>query len=211
VKVATMKTELSNTEIALFALHKLGGVTQKVHTERVAWEAYKLAPDRFGWSLPEFRQRAFPDKTTVRYALESGKKINLVKGRAGKDKGGGVSEGWQFTPSGTEWMQKNLQRISIALKQHVPLSQRMQPHQAERFVKRIRSETIFKCFQKDSNLKGVSKYEFTDMLSCTPDAPVDIIKQKFDILKVTANFIEDRELQEFLSACEKKYSELLRA
>jgi len=88
---------LSNVDVALYALYKLGGATKKIHTELIAWEAYNLSEERFSWTLPEFRKRGFPDKTTVRYALESAKKEKFVKGRAGRDKGGSESEGWQFT------------------------------------------------------------------------------------------------------------------
>jgi len=77
VKKVVFKTELSNMDIALFALYKLGGISKKVHTEYIAWEAYKLAKERFSWRLPEFREKGFPDKTPVRFALEQAKKKNL--------------------------------------------------------------------------------------------------------------------------------------
>jgi hypothetical protein len=64
-------------DIALFALYKLGGISKKIHTEYIAWEAYQLAKERFSWRLPEFREKGFPDKTPVRFALEQGKKRSL--------------------------------------------------------------------------------------------------------------------------------------
>jgi hypothetical protein len=102
---------LSNIAITLYALYKLGGTSKKIHTEYIASEAYKLSEERFSWTLPEFRRLGYPDKTTVRYALESAKKQKLVKGRAGRDKGGSESEGWQFTPLGVEWFLKNVEWI----------------------------------------------------------------------------------------------------
>ncbi len=41
------KKELNNLEITLFALYKLGGVTQKIHIEKIAFECFKLAHERF--------------------------------------------------------------------------------------------------------------------------------------------------------------------
>ena len=38
-----MTTEISNMDIALFALYKIGGVSKNIHTEEIAWEAYQLA------------------------------------------------------------------------------------------------------------------------------------------------------------------------
>ena len=68
------ETDLSNVDISLFALVRLGGTTKKIHTEHIAWEAYQLAPERFSWRLQEFRDQGFPDKTPVRFALEQAKK-----------------------------------------------------------------------------------------------------------------------------------------
>lgn len=61
--------DLSNLDIALFALYKLGGVNKKIHTEYVTWEAFQMAPERFFRRLPEYRKRKGPDKTRVRHAL----------------------------------------------------------------------------------------------------------------------------------------------
>ncbi|HEX9912041.1 MAG TPA: hypothetical protein VGB01_02210, partial [candidate division Zixibacteria bacterium] len=167
----TKSQELSNVDVAVYALFRLEGARKKVHTEHIAWEAYNLAKDRFSWSLPEFRSRGFPDKTTVRYALESAKKEKLVKGRAGRDKGGRESEGWLLTPAGLDWIKENVKRIEMALHQ-VPSSD-VPRHEAERFIKKIKSERIFREFLERSNLDGASPYDLTDMLSCTPDAPKD--------------------------------------
>jgi len=45
------KADLSNVDIALYSLYKLGGATKKIHTELIACEAYQLAPERFSWGL----------------------------------------------------------------------------------------------------------------------------------------------------------------
>ena len=61
--------ELTNIDIVLYALFRLGGHNHKVHTEEVAYESYKLAKDRFGWRLPKFREMDFPDKDPIRVSL----------------------------------------------------------------------------------------------------------------------------------------------
>ncbi len=199
--------ELTNVDVALYALNKLGGVLKRIHTEHIAWEAFKLSKDRFSWTLPEFRARKFPDKTTVRYALESAKKLKLISGRAGRDRN--KIEGWQFTPLGTEWILKNKGKISELLSEELPLSEAIPSHQAERFIKKIKSEKIFREFQEHKGLESSTSYDFTDMLSCSPDASPKVIKQKFDLIKSTSALINDEEIKSFLSACEIKYSKLL--
>jgi len=205
-----MPNELSNIDIALFALHKLGGTSKKVHTEHIAWEAYQLAKERFSWRLPEFRDR-FPDKSPVRFALEQAKKKEhgkIVTGRAGGDIGRPELEGWRFTPEGAEWIRKNESRIAKSLKQKVP---DLPKREAEKFVRKLRADNCFRHFQRRGNLDEVSSYMFTDMLGCSPDASKDIIRQKFDRLLATAKLVNDRELITFLKVCASTFSALITA
>ncbi|MBI3399534.1 MAG: hypothetical protein HY026_09970, partial [Deltaproteobacteria bacterium] len=88
MKKESSENELSNIDIALFALYKLGGISKKIHTEHIAWEAFQLAKERLLWRLPEYREKGFPDKTIIRYALGDAKKKKygkLVTGSSGGD------------------------------------------------------------------------------------------------------------------------------
>lgn len=209
MKEKPSKNELSNIDIALFALYKLGGISKKIHTESIAWEAFQLARERFSWRLPEFREKGFPDKTLVYFALGDAKKKKygkLVTGRAGGDINRPELEGWRFTPQGAEWIKKNESRISQALKQKAPDLPKLV---AERFVKQLKTDPSFTSFIKNGNLDDVSSFMFTDMLACAPDAPKEIIKQKFERLLTTANLINDKEIIKFLKACEVKFAQLI--
>lgn len=209
MKKERLKNELSNIDIALFALYKLGGITKKIHTEYIAWEAYQLAKERCSWRLSEFREKGFPDKTPVRFALEQAKKKEngrLVTGRAGGDINRPELEGWCFTPEGAEWIKQNEGRISKALKQTVPDLPKLV---AERFVKQLKNDPCFVSFTKNRALDEVTSYMFTDMLACAPDAPKEIIKQKFEQFLTTAKLVKDKEILEFLKACETKFAKLL--
>jgi hypothetical protein len=203
-----MENELSNMDIALFALYKKGGVSQKVHTEEIAWEAYQLAKERFSWRLLKFRQMGFPDKTPVRFALEQAKKKEngkLVSGRSGGDAGGEL-EGWCFTSQGAIWIKENETRISENLKQKAP---NVPKREAERFIKKIKIDAFFKYFQEKGNLDEASQYMFTDMLVCAPDASKKIIRQKFEQLYSNAELVNDLEILDFLGACKGKFSDLV--
>lgn len=201
--------DITNIDVALFSLFRLGGATKKVHTEYIAWEAFQLAPERFSWRLPEFREKGFPDKTPVRHALEQAKKReygSLVKGRAGGDAGGEESEGWIFTPAGVEWIKNNESRITRALEYKPPL---IHPREVDRFLRKIRKDKSFEYFESDRDLGRVSPYMFTDMLGCTPDAPSEIVSKKFDRLLSTAISIGDKNTIEFLEKCRRKFSSLM--
>jgi len=209
VKKGLSKNELSNIDIALFALYKLGGISKKIHTEYVAWEAYQLAKERFSWRLPDFREKGFPDKTPVRFALEQAKKKEngrLVSGRAGGDINRPELEGWRFTPQGAEWIKKNERRILTALKQKAPDLPKLV---AERFIRQLKNDPCFLSFNKSGNLNEVSPYMFADMLACAPDASKEIMKQKFERLLTTANLVNDEEILKFLEACAIKFAQLI--
>ena len=195
-------------DIALFALYKKGGVSHKVHTEEIAWEAYQLAKERFSWRLPKFRQMGFPDKTPVRFALEQAKKREngkLVSGRSGGDAGGEL-EGWEFTSQGAIWIKDNEMRILKNLKQKAP---NIPKREAERFMKKIRIDAFFKYFQEKGNIDKASQYMFTDMLVCAPDASKNIIKHKFEQLYTNAELVNDLEILDFLRACKERFSDLV--
>ena len=209
MKKGLSKNELSNIDIALFALYKRGGISEKIHTEYVAWEAYQLAKERFSWRLPEFREKGFPDKTPVRFALEQAKKKEsgtLVSGRAGGDINRPELEGWRFTPQGAEWIKKNERRILTALKQKAPDLPKLV---AGRFIRQLKNDPCFVSFNKNGNLNEVSPYMFTDMLACAPDASKEIIRQKFDRFLTTANLVNDTEILKFLEACANKFAQLI--
>jgi len=194
-------------DIALFALYKRGGVSQKVHTEEIAWEAYQLAKEKFSWRLPKFRQMEFPDKTPVRFALEQAKKKEngkLVSGRSGGDAGGEL-EGWRFTAQGAIWIKQNEARILVNLKQKAPNEPKLV---AKRFMKKMKSDTFFKYFQEERTLDEAPQYMFTDMLVCAPDASKNIIKQKFEQLYANAELVNDLDILDFLEACKDKFSDL---
>lgn len=203
-----MEKQLSNMDIALFALYKKGGISQRVHTEEIAWEAYQLAKERFSWRLLKFRQMGFPDKTPVRFALEQAKKKEnrkLVSGRSGGDAGGEL-EGWLFTPQGAIWIKENETRILGGLKQK---TSNVPKREAVRFIKKIKIDAFFKYFQVKGTLDDASQYMFTDMLVCAPDASKNIIKRKFDQLYSNAELVNDVEILDFLKACKEKFSDLV--
>jgi hypothetical protein len=140
------KNDISNVEIALFSLHELGGATKIIHTEHIAWESFKLAPERFSWRLPEYRKKKIPDKTPIRFALEQAKKREngkLVKGRAGGDASGKESEGWILTQNGIDWINKNKSRIAKLL--DVKEKPQILPREAQRFLGKIKKERFVIC------------------------------------------------------------------
>jgi hypothetical protein len=197
----------SNIEIVVVVLAQLGGATRKVHTEQIAAKAYELAPDRFSWSLPEYRSKDWPDKQAVRFALENEKRKESGR-RVDGDTAHGDSarDGWRLSPLGAEWVAANQDRI---LKSLSAKSNSIPRKEAQRFCKRLKKESVYQSFVSTGNVDNVSRYDFTDLLLCSPDAHTDTIRLKFDRLLSVAHLVADSEILSFLTACQQRFPEFL--
>src|SRR3990172_10333028 len=162
--------ELTNIDIVLYVLLQLRGHQQKVHTEEIAYEAYKLAKDRFGWRLRKFRQMDFPDKEAVRISLIDAAKEkygSLVEGRSGVEAKRKEIDGWTFTPQGARWIREHQKRIE----QQLGTGQtKISKKDTDRFIRQMRDQPLFQSFVQN-NLTKESRYALTDMLNTNPDAP----------------------------------------
>lgn len=195
---------IKSTHIAVYALSLLGGIQQKIHTEDIAQKCSKIAPVRFKWERYDY-----PDKELVRKALfHASEECNggLVIGRSGIEQRGKSRDGWQLTPAGAAWIRQNesmLANFTYSSHERVPR------READRFLKRMRSETSFLIFKEQGNLSKVSSYMFTDLLNCSPDASVDTVQFKFNRLFSNAELVNDKDVIEFLTLCKERFADLL--
>ncbi len=199
----------SNLEVVLYALAKLGGARRKIATEEIAVEASRLAPDRFSWVLQKYRQ--FPDKLVTKTTLEDAKKTKygeLVLGQYTRDP---ASDGWTLTAEGARWLGSNETRIAAALERGITQTPKLRPIEVRRFRLRITRDPAYQLFAKTGSVQEVSWYVFADMLQVSPDAPVDIVRRKFDQLLTTAVLASDNEVIGFLQACEAHFARHLRS
>lgn len=197
-------TEIKSVHIAVYALSLLGGAHQKVHTEHIAQKCLEIAPDRFKWEYYNY-----PDKELVRKALfhaSEKKNGSLVIGRSGIEQRRKSRDGWQLTPAGAAWSRQN---ESLLRNSGEPKSAVIRKKEAERFLKQIRSESAYQLFLAKRTLDEVSPYMFTDLLNCSPDAPLETIRMKFDRLLSIAELVNDRDVLDFLRSCEARFESLL--
>ncbi len=201
--------ELSNVDVVLYALFKLGGDERKIHTEEIAYEAHSLAKERFTWRLSRFRDMGFPDKEPVRRALMDAAKEkygHLAEGRAGVHAKGKETDGWALTPEGVTWIRENEKRITSTLgttRAGMPFVD------ALRFKVRMHEQRLFRRFLEKGKLEGQNLYNFTDMLNTSPGAPKEEIALKFRKLHSTAELVADQQIISFLDACAQAFSTVL--
>jgi len=201
------KAELSNAEIVVYVIFKLGGNEKKIHTEHIAMECFKVAKERFSWRLPEYKE--YPDKQHVREALKDAKYFKegrLITGRSGvgaKDK---EVDGWMLTPEGARWIVRNHKRIESLLKRSTEL---WKSPDIQRVIKWFEREKCYHKYLQDNSVENISAYEFKDMLLCRPDAHPQTIRKEFDRLRTKAEITQNKNILSFLDACEEAFSDLM--
>ena len=198
---------LTNIDIVLYALFRLGGAEHKVHTEHIAVECFKLSKERFSWRLPEYRDLA--DKELVRVALMDAAKDKygrLAVGRSGIESVSKEVDGWSLTPSGAKWVVKQKDRIESTLKVTPHESNRID---AVRFRHKLIEEPCYRKFLLNGSMKEVTQYEFTDMIGCSPDARPETIRKSFSRLRSRAEITGDLTILAFIDACRDAFCDLM--
>jgi len=178
-----------------------------MHTEHIAYESFKLSPNRFSWILQEYRQ--VPDKYVAKTTLEDAAQRKygaLVHGQYARDQS---RDGWMLTPSGVRWLEEHGESIAKALAQAAPHKPKLSPLEIKRFKSRMAKDRSFQIFKATGALDKVSHYMLADMLQASPDAPPDVLQHKFNHLLSTAQLAKDNDILTFLQACARQFKNLL--
>ncbi len=195
--------EISNVDVAVYILATLGGAEKTVYSEHIAAKCYELAPARFSWRLPDYREKGWPDKYIVKTALEDAKKDEyggLVDGAYALDV---AKDGWRLTTKGAMWFNENCTTVEKQMgfrTQHSSVPKR----DAQRFLKQMHSQLLYQAYSK-GGFEGATRFALTDMLNCSPDASEDAVISKFKRLRATAELVGDSEIVAFLDACKSKF------
>jgi hypothetical protein len=197
--------EITNVDIVVYALATLGGAERTVSSEVIAAKSHELAPARFSWRRPEYREKGWPDKYIAKTSLEDAKKRDygsLVEGVYALDLS---KDGWMLTPEGAKWYRENRERIESALKVRQTIVPRKH---ADRFKRHVRAQSLFVQFVSTRSVDAEYSYAFTDMLNCSPDASPEVVALKFRRMKAMAELIQDPDITAFLTACEASFPHL---
>jgi len=197
-----------NRELVLYALYKMGSTAKRFHTESIAIRCHELFPTSFSWSTrPEL-----PDKDIVRVALTDARKErygSLVEGRSGQSKGhhqetrrGPMSDGWNLTHAGIEWIQHNKQRLESLTKISAPRDHRQKSRKS---LTRVRDHILYSNFQDQGKAFAPGIGQLADLMRCRVDAEPLIWIYRFAKLERLAIETEQDELRRFIDACRKAY------
>lgn len=198
--------EIKSLHIVVYALSLLGGAHRKVHTEDIAQKCLEIAPDRFKWEKYDY-----PEKELVRKVLFHASEARngaFVAGRTGMEQRGKSRDGWQLTPAGAAWVREN-EALFQQTVQREPSGEAIPKREAERLLKKLRSDAAYQAFEKSGDAASINRYMFTDLLNCSPDAPPETIRTKFRRLLSNAELIGNEDMLRFLKICEQQFRTLM--
>jgi len=199
------KSELSNKEIAIYALYVLGGWQKRIHTEDVALKCFELAPSKFSW----VRYPQYPDLAPARFALEQAEKPNpkaLVKGESERTKNIKKIGGWMLTSEGINWLMDNKTRIEEYLGKHVPMGERLF---SDRKVRELLESPAYRKFSDFGDQAEISHAEFAESLVCTVNTKAEILNDRLDQLSSIAENLRRKEIKNYVNHCRKKFDSIL--
>jgi predicted HTH domain antitoxin len=197
---------LSNIDIAVYALYLLGGWRERVHTEDIALKCFELAPSKFSWvKYPEY-----PDNNTAYLSLGDAKKQKygaLVKGGSERKKEMQHIGGWKLTLHGVEWIEGNKLRIEESLGKHATTGERLD---IDRKLKELRNSIAYSKFLRSGESGDISHAEFAESLVCTVNTSSEILNDRLEQLSSIAKELKKDDIEKYIRFCREKFEGLLK-
>lgn len=194
-------SELSNIDVALFALHRLGGAERPVDTEEIALECWKLVPQKFSWK----KYPQYPESEPARSAL-----FDAAKPKHGKLVRGNKSKtGWMLTVAGVDYVRRKLPLLQNLSSEPTDIRARRQ--EVHKLLVPLERSAAFKKFAQGKSCKGIERHEFAEALRCPVDASPSVMRSRVETLKTRAKDGNREDLLEFLEVCEQYFGDMLTA
>ncbi len=199
------ENKLSDVDVVLYALYKLGGWQERIHTEDIALKCYKLAPSKFSW----VKYKEYPDLMAVWFALGDAKKERygaLVVGGSERKKGSGKDKfgGWRLSENGLQWIKDNQYRIEESLYGGFSPDSRLIEG---RRLKTLTNSQAYIKFLRQGEKAAISHAEFAESLICTVNTKPEILKERLEQLYSAADLLKQTDVKRYLDYCRKRFSE----
>jgi hypothetical protein len=200
-----ISNKLSNIDISMYALYKLGGWQKRIHAEDIALECFRLAPRKFSW----IKYPQYPDISPVVFALGDAKKKKfgeLVIGETERQRTIKKIGGWMLTAQGIRWIKENIFRIEQLLGENKITKGRLFK---DRRVNELYKSKAFNKFLLEREKANISHAEFAESLICTVNTGIDILNARLNQFESIAEELKKVELKEYINFCRKKFALLL--
>ena len=197
--------KLSNMDVVLYVLYKLGGWQKRINTEDITLECFKVTPRKFSW----IKYPRYPDIMPVLFSLESAKKKQygaLVVGETERKRTIKLIGGWMLTVKGIRWIKDNIFRIEQILNENKITTGRLS---TDRKINELYKSIAFKKFIALQEKANISHAEFAESLICTVNTGVKILNDRLEQLNSVAEELNKEEIKNYVNFCQKKFESLL--
>lgn len=188
--------DISNSELLLFSLWRLGAVGRYVEIEDIFQELFKIAPSRFSW-----RTRALPsDKIGDQALRDAHKKYGKGLIIASKDR-----NALQLTAEGVEWVQARQAQFQEVIEEGAPAGP---ARSSQRALISLENHPLVRAYAAGGDV-GVSRLQLAPLLRLTPDADGRAWRERIETYKSGAQFANREVLLAFFRRLEDEHPELI--
>lgn len=177
---------LSNHEIVTLAVYLVGGDSQYVDTEHVAFKANKLAPGRFIW-------RNYPDQINIKNVCAF--LFDARKPKNGAYLIGSEKKGWLLSETGLEFAKQNINAIADTNLSRQSIKPKEKKWRQSEKVRLLSSEAFIK-FQ-EAGIDAITKREAESFFRIDDYVTADARLQK--IMRIKNIFGEDPDLRQAIT------------
>jgi hypothetical protein len=195
--------EVSNEDLVLAMLQRLGGVTHYVDIEVLTLALFDIAPARFSWRT----RRDLPEREVVRFALVHANQRARRDGVRPFTVSRDFSRQWKLTASGVAEAKVAAKKSEAALRDAQPVKQTGRSHQR---VSQARKHTLFTSYTEGRLAQAATHAQLADLFVVPPDAPIEVARGRADGLRAAALDIGDIEVAAFVEAIEREVDSLWR-
>lgn len=193
-------SDLTNAEIVVLALASLGGASKRCHTEEVAEKLMEISPSRFGFILPKYKERKWPDTAPIHRALCTARAKGFVDGVKVRSI---AKDGWRLTVAGVAYAKNNEAALNSKDKDWI-----IPKNVARITLGSIKKEKLFKMFLKNE-LKEANPYDFLSLLEISPSSTQRIAVDKLNRLRAIAELMNDKKVISFLDAAQRIFGSFI--
>lgn len=189
-------SNLYKWEIVLISLYQLGGTKSKVHTEEIAFKAFRIKSEEFSWTMKKFSK--YPDLEPTRKALFKLRTEKKVIGAYATELN---KDGWILTEAGVEECLKRKEFLEIK-------KNKSNPQQFDKSkVISIKRSDYFKSFiNNKDDLSHYDIYHVADFLKIRADN-IPNLREVFFKTKTLAKIV-DNKIFSFLEYIQSKEKEI---
>ncbi|MBX5326975.1 MAG: hypothetical protein ACQXXH_06935 [Candidatus Bathyarchaeia archaeon] len=187
-------SEMEMQNLIVFSIYSVIKNGEVCTFERLVAECFLKFPKIFGFK----RYAQWPDSLKFDRPLRTLREKGIIVGSA--------RDHFELSKFGMQ-IAKEIESILLGKKQ-VTAAKKAKPSGRsvdDKLIEYLKNSVPFKKYMKNQSNFAISQSEFRSLLRCTLETPERVLKQNLEYYKNIARTYNEKDLLQFLSACEKQF------